>query len=98
LESLEAHGLIVKVPRTRDNGSHTSNEYRFPSRVAQPPRSHKATPPSRTARPPEPEELTRSRTTSAAKPRERNPIWDALTYVFGEPTSPPAIRKRDLDT
>jgi hypothetical protein len=32
----------------------------------------------------------------AAKPRRRprNPLWDALTYVFGEPTSPTAISKR----
>jgi hypothetical protein len=28
------------------------------------------------------------------RPKPRNVIWDALTYVFGEPTSPTAISKR----
>lgn len=30
----------------------------------------------------------------AAAPRKRNDVWDALTYVFGEPTVPTAIRLR----
>lgn len=90
LADLEEAGFIQRVRRQRENGSDTSNEYRFhPGASVSPPQVHSDTPPSVTVSPPEPEVRTRSRTSRAApqKERERNLIWDALTDIFGAPTT-----------
>jgi DNA-binding transcriptional MocR family regulator len=83
LEDLEAAGLIRRVERRRENGSLTSSEYRFPSVTVIRGEYQPDTTPSVTVTPPEPELRTRKEP-SAATPRERNEIWDALVYVFPE--------------
>ena len=97
LVDLEADGLIQKIPRQRENGSATSNEYKFPDVTVPPPPRHSVTPPPGSLSPPEPEVRTRKEPTSLASPpkqRPRNPIWDALTHVFGEPSTSSSIKIR----
>jgi DNA-binding transcriptional MocR family regulator len=83
LESLEDMGFIKRVERTRVNGSRTSNDYRFPSVTVIRGGSQSETGGGLTVIPPEPELRTRKEP-SAATPRERNEIWDAIVYVFPE--------------
>jgi len=90
---LEEGAYIQKIPRRRENGSSTSNVYRFPSVSLTRGGFQGDTPPSVPVTPPEPELRTRKEPIAAA-PRKRNEIWDALTYVFGEPTVPTAIKLR----
>lgn len=89
LLDLEEARLVVRVPRTRENGSATTNDYRFPDVTVSPPPRHPVTPPGVTVTPPEPELRTRKEPTLAAAPRERprDEIWDALTTMFGEATT-----------
>ena len=73
LHELEQAGYIQRVQRQRENGSHTSTEYRFPqltpSARVTPPLSHSGTTPSPTVTPPEPELRTGSKEPLAAAPR-----------------------------
>jgi DNA-binding transcriptional MocR family regulator len=96
LAALEDMGYIQKVSRHRENGSSTSNEYRFPSVTLTRGGFQGDTPPSVTVTPPEPELRTRKEPSVAAAPRARprNPIWDTLTEVFGEPTTRSAQKVR----
>jgi DNA-binding transcriptional MocR family regulator len=96
LAALEDMGYIQKVSRHRENGSSTSNEYRFPSVTLTRGGFQGDTPPSVTVTPPEPELRTRKEPSVAAAPRvrPRNPIWDTLTEVFGEPTTRSAQKVR----
>jgi hypothetical protein len=86
LEDLEDAGLIQRVERTRDNGSRTSSDYRFPSVTVVRGEYQSDTGEGVTAIPPEPELRTGSKTnTLAAAPRARprNELWDALEVIFG---------------
>jgi DNA-binding transcriptional MocR family regulator len=96
LYELDAVGLIVKVPRVRANGSDTSNEYRFPHVTVNRGEVQSEPPPMFTVDPPEPKELTERETSIAAEPRKRAPnlVWDALSHVFGEPTTRSAQQMR----
>lgn len=100
LESLEQDGFITKVQRRRENGSDTSNEYRFPGITMVRGESHCDTPPGITVIPPEPELRTRTEPLVAAAPqngstdRPRNETWDALSAIFGEPTTRTACKVR----
>lgn len=97
LSDLETAGLIQKVERYRENGANTSNEYRFPSLSVRPPLVAQSDPPSRVARPQEPElepEVESTSLAAAPRARPRNPIWDTLTEVFGEPTTRSAQKVR----
>ena len=106
LDTLEASGLVVKIRRQRENGSDTSNEYRFPyvtlsgGRFTVDPGPAQTEPPPRfTVDPPEPKELTQSRKDLAAAPREnsnqrKNEVWDKLVEVFGEPATQSEKTKR----
>ena len=93
LAMLEEMKYIQKVSRRRENGSLTSNEYRFPSVTLTRGGFQPDTPPSVSVTPPEPELRTRKEP-SSAEPRKRNEIWDTLTHMFGEPTTPSATRAR----
>lgn len=103
LESLEEDGFISRVQRKRENGSDTTSEYRFPGITVIRGESHSDTPPGTTVVPPEPELRTRSEPTSlaAAPPtdgngshRPKNETWDALSAIFGEPTTRSAQKVR----
>lgn len=93
LNAMEEAGFITRVRRTRENGSLTSNEYRFPSITMIRGDYHSDTPPTNTVIHPEPELRTRTKP-SLPSARPRNEIWDALAYVFGEPTTPSATKVR----
>jgi DNA-binding transcriptional MocR family regulator len=79
IDALIEMGLVAKSERQRENGSKTSNVYTFPTT----PYGHGDHSPLVTVTTPEPELRTRKEP-SAATPRERNEIWDALVYVFPE--------------
>ena len=70
LHELEQAGFIQRVARHRENGSQTSNEYRFPPLAAGHPPSRSETPPRPAARPPEPELRTQREELPAAPPRQ----------------------------
>ena len=52
---------LKRVQRHRENGSATSNEFRFPDVTVSPPPRHSVTPPSDSVTPPEPELRTRTK-------------------------------------
>jgi DNA-binding transcriptional MocR family regulator len=89
IDALIEMGLVAKSERQRENGSKTSNVYTFPTT----PYGHGDHTPLVTVTTPEPELRTRKEPLAAA-PRKRNLIWDALTYVFGEPTTKTATQVR----
>jgi len=93
LESLEEAGLIRRVERNRENGSRTSSEYRFPSVTVVRGEYQSDTGEGVTVIPPEPELRTRTEP-SMPSTRKRNEIWDALSDIFGEPTTRPAQKSR----
>lgn len=89
LRDLTEAGLVTRYRQRRPDGSFTQYRYQFPRvevRVAAPPAAPPAgSPPAPDAGKPEvtlePEELL------AAAPRKRNEIWDALSEIFGEPST-----------
>lgn len=85
LEDLESLGLVERVERTRQNGSRTSSEYRFPSVTVIRGGSQSETGGGVTVRPPEPELEPEVEQDLAAAPRKRprNELWDALEVIFG---------------
>lgn len=93
LDDLEAMGLIQRQERQRDNGSQTSNAYRFFTVTVTTPPGQNDHPPLVTVTTPEPEVRTGSEP-SMPSARKRNEIWDALTVMFGEATTRSAQTKR----
>ena len=85
IDGLIEMGLVAKSERRRRNGSLTSNEYTFPTT----PYGHGDHSPLVTVTTPEPEVEPEVEPTSAAAPRKRAPNeqWDALSHIFGEPTT-----------
>lgn len=91
IDALIEMGLVAKSERHRKNGSKTSNVYTFPTT----PYGHSDHSPLVTVTTPEPEVEPEVEPLAAA-PRKRapNPVWDALSYVFGEPTTRSAQQVR----
>lgn len=96
LTDLCGAGLLARHRPRKKDGSYGHYRYSFPQlavRVAALPAAPGAGSPAAgdAAKPEvnlEPEELL------AAAPRKRNEIWDALTHMFGEPTTPSAVKLR----
>ena len=94
LEALIEMGLVAKTDRQRGNGSKTSNAYTFPTT----PYGHGDHSPLVTVTTPEPEVEPEVKPLAASprKPpteRQRNQVWDALTDIFGAPTT----RKKEIE-
>lgn len=109
LAALENDGLLVKVRRQRENGSDTSNEYRFPyvtltkgGFTVDPGPAQSGPPPRSTVDPPEPKELTQRETKDLAAPplkptrQQQDAVWDVLTDIFGPVTTRKNERARGM--
>lgn len=95
MAELRAVGALTSDERHRENGGQSANLITL--RMAAPvhtPLGTGAAPPLGTGAEGKNESHKKRETSMAATPRKRNDVWDALTYVFGEPTVPTAIRLR----
>jgi Helix-turn-helix domain len=96
-------GLIARTRPRKPDGSYGHNRFSFPKLrvvVEKPPGASPALPEAPHAPDPEaphapkPEVDLEPEVLLAAAPRQRNEIWDALTTMFGEATTPSAQTKR----
>jgi DNA-binding transcriptional MocR family regulator len=87
-------GALQIAARRTDSGDQTTNLYRLIH--AAPVRTPLGTVAATPIRTPaaQNENQPERKNTLAATPRKRNKIWDALTYVFGEPTTKTATQVR----
>ncbi len=92
---LRAVGALHVEKRQRDDGSYRSSLYTL--KTAAPVQGGSRTGAeggSRTGAATMNESHKERETSIAAAPRKRNEIWDALTHMFGEPTTPSAVKLR----
>jgi hypothetical protein len=102
LADLCESGLIGRHRPRRADGSYGHYRYTFPGvevRVTSPPAdSVSGGPPAPVSGKPEvhlePEELLAAAPRNGQSQRPRNEIWDTLAHMFGEPTTPSAIKAR----
>lgn len=104
LSDLCEAGILTRYRQRRQDGSWSQYRYQFPKvevRVAAPPAAPPAgSPPASAAGKPEvvlePEELLAAEPQKKANGRAPNPVWDALVYVFGEPTTRSDTSRRGM--
>ena len=97
LTSLEAKGIISRERARQSDGTLGTYTYRFPMLdFHDQPAVTESTSPPVTATALEPEVSLEPEVGLAAEPRARprNPLWDALTEVFGEATTETACSRR----